>query len=206
MSSSRHLTKSLLCVLCLWYLSYSNKTTVLLQLSKFLCWYFCSSWWKTWIISLTYYHGGNSLFSCSHFISFALQVLFQFPYRLFYFLRWCFCNLKPLQKLTTLCLLNYIFCLPLVPRSPSFNFITSFSCWHRSYFLKLLSLHSFWLCCCLKIIFHASASVKLVLMLFHCYYFWYECSKGIFVLLEIPMSSEMSAWQVKRKICGGTQF
>lgn len=145
-----------------------------------------------------------SLFS--FYISFALQVWFQFPYLVFYFLRWCFCNLKPLQELATLSLLNDIFPLLLVPRSPSFNILTSFLCWHLSYFPKLLSLQISWLCCCLKIIFHASASVKLVLRLFHCYYFWYECSKGIFVVLEIPVSSKISACEVKRKMCWGTQF
>lgn len=109
-----------------------------------------------------------SLFS--FYVSFALQVWFQFPYLVFYFLRGCFCNLKPLQKLTVLIILN-IFPLPLVPYSPSFNFLTSFPCWHLSYFPKLLSLWILCLCCCVKIIFHVSASVKLVLMLFHCYYF-----------------------------------
>lgn len=140
------------------------------------------------------------------YVSFALQVWFQFPYLVFYFLRWCFCSLKPLQKLTMLSLLNGIFPLPLVPCSPSFNFLTSFFCWHLSYFPKLLSLQIFWLCCCLKIIFQASASVKLVSWLFHCYYFWYECSKGIFVLLEIPVSSKIGACQAKRKMCWGMQF
>lgn len=59
--------------------------------------------------------GTLSLFS--FYVSFVLQVWFQFSYLVFYFLRGCFCNLKPLQKLTALILLNEIF-----PPSSSVSF------------------------------------------------------------------------------------
>lgn len=59
--------------------------------------------------------GTLSLFSL--YVSFVLQVWFQFSYLVFYFLRGCFCNLKPLQKLTALILLNEIF-----PPSSSVSF------------------------------------------------------------------------------------
>lgn len=187
LSSCPHLTQpppKICCVCCMLWVP---KLTVQMQ-----NWYFCSFWWKTWIISFKIFFKQitmeRTLTLFAFYVSFALQVWFHFSYLIFYFLRWFFLNFKPFQKLTTLSLLNDIFPLPLLPHSPSFNFLTSFSCWHLSYFPKLLSLQIFWLCCCLRIIFHASTPVKLVLMQFHCYYFWYECSKGIIVLLEIPVS------------------
>lgn len=118
---------SAVCSACCRYPSYSNKLTALMQLRKFIYWYFCSFLWKTWIISFLFYFFLNrlpwrelllSLFS--FYVSFALQVWFQFSYLVFYFLRGCFCNLKPLQELTTLILLNEIF---LPSSSVSFSFL-----------------------------------------------------------------------------------